>query len=265
MRRTRTAIWCYKGFTLIELLAVIAIISILSAILFPVFARARENARRASCLSNLKQIGLGIMMYTQDYDEKLVSYAYPNPTGTVIYGWQVALMPYVKNTQLFVCPGAYKISTNTSDGCDPTFVSTTKTGAGSYGYNYIYLGNYHSGSPWYITDISLAAVDEPSQTVMVNEISGLAGLGATYPPSYWTGVTNASACDTDPTWKPGVKVLGDQNGQWHFGGTNTVFVDGHAKWMLYSTLKHFKSTGGTDNGWYQANGTTVIAGDTSTK
>src|SRR5690606_4096788 len=91
-----------RAFTLIELLVVIAIISVLAAILFPVFARVRENARRASCQSNLKQIGLGIMQYTQDYDENL-------PLGAVNYlggriFWSQSIMPYVKSTQLFECP-----------------------------------------------------------------------------------------------------------------------------------------------------------------
>src|SRR4028119_1048011 len=94
-----------KGFTLIELLVVIAIIAILAAILFPVFARARENARRASCQSNLKQIGLGLMQYTQDYDEK-----YPlfneNPGGPgnnspARPNWTQIIQPYIKSTQLF--------------------------------------------------------------------------------------------------------------------------------------------------------------------
>ena len=80
------------GFTLIELLVVIAIIAILAAILFPVFARARENARRASCVSNAKQIGLAAMMYTQDNDERLPMY-YEASTN---YGWHMFLMPYVK-------------------------------------------------------------------------------------------------------------------------------------------------------------------------
>src|SRR4028118_570049 len=90
-----------KGFTLIELLVVIAIIAILAAILFPVFARARENARRASCLSNAKQIGLGVMQYAQDYDEKLpFSYTNPGPGGI----WADTIQPYVKNYQMFKCP-----------------------------------------------------------------------------------------------------------------------------------------------------------------
>ena len=92
-----------KGFTLIELLVVIAIIAILAAILFPVFARAREKARTSSCQSNLKQIGIAAAMYAQDYDERYaVCWQYaPNPTQA----WYPALLyPYVKNDQLFTCP-----------------------------------------------------------------------------------------------------------------------------------------------------------------
>jgi prepilin-type N-terminal cleavage/methylation domain-containing protein len=96
------------GFTLIELLVVIAIIAILAAILFPVFARARENARRASCQSNMKQIGLGILQYVQDYDEKYS----PRQTSNVMVGttlrndvpWHFLVQPYVKSNQLFKCP-----------------------------------------------------------------------------------------------------------------------------------------------------------------
>jgi prepilin-type N-terminal cleavage/methylation domain-containing protein/prepilin-type processing-associated H-X9-DG protein len=90
-----------QGFTLIELLVVIAIIAILAAILFPVFARARENARRSSCQSNLKQIGLGFAQYTQDYDETMPMSAYVG--GTTGY-WMDVMQPYVKNYQIYKCP-----------------------------------------------------------------------------------------------------------------------------------------------------------------
>src|SRR5690554_2271649 len=95
-----------RGFTLIELLVVIAIIAILAAIRFPVFARAREKARQASCSSNVKQLQLAVLMYAQDYDEKLVNEAYAlvgdgNADGDA--SWRGVLVPYVKNVQLFIC------------------------------------------------------------------------------------------------------------------------------------------------------------------
>lgn len=102
-----------KGFTLIELLVVIAIIAILAAILFPVFAQAREKARQTSCLSNVKQIGLGIQMYVQDYDEYVPRNAYADPprvpegahfTNCSSPRWMDVIQPYVKNTQLHNCP-----------------------------------------------------------------------------------------------------------------------------------------------------------------
>ncbi|HEY3397280.1 MAG TPA: prepilin-type N-terminal cleavage/methylation domain-containing protein [Armatimonadota bacterium] len=96
-----------KGFTLIELLVVIAIIAILAAMLFPVFARARAKAQQSSCLSNEKQIGLGLMMYTSDNDETLpAAYYYVNGANSNngYVQWSGMIMPYVKNQQIFVCP-----------------------------------------------------------------------------------------------------------------------------------------------------------------
>src|SRR5437667_3195375 len=97
------------GFTLIELLVVMAIIAILAAILFPVFAQAREKARQATCLSNFKQIGLGVMMYVQDWDEtyptsRLAKLAGGSDCGQKIITWKTETAPYVKNISVYKCP-----------------------------------------------------------------------------------------------------------------------------------------------------------------
>lgn len=130
------------GFTLIELLVVIAIIALLAAILFPVFARARESARRTTCTSNLKQLGLAVQMYVHDYDE-MFPYNDPNPAGsyagypTVELNFPVLMQPYVKNTNLFRCPddvsknGAYYDGPPNPNQCCASFVPTIPT---SYQY-----------------------------------------------------------------------------------------------------------------------------------
>ena len=110
-----------RGFTLIELLVVIAIIALLAAILFPVFARARENARASSCLNNLKQVGIGIQQYTQDFDEMFpMSEDATNPGNTNFdltnvwnnLHWPSRVLPYIKNKQVFICPSTSAHASN---------------------------------------------------------------------------------------------------------------------------------------------------------
>lgn len=127
------------GFTLIELLVVIAIIAILAAILLPVFARARENARKATCQSNEKQLANALLMYSQDYDERLPA-GYTSPPAR---DWATDTAPYLKNTQVFVCPS----KSNQSRG---------------YGYN-----TWLASNP----GRSLAEIQEPARTCLFNEIA----------------------------------------------------------------------------------------------
>src|SRR5687767_11769376 len=139
-----------SGFTLIELLVVIAIIAILAAILFPVFARARENARRSSCQSNLKQIGLGLMQYTQDYDE-----AYPLRDAGHGH-WRQLIQPYIKSTQLFQCPSN---SGNTNQS-DPAVGEYPRINA-SYGINGRIGGSTSA--------INSASIDAPTTKIVVSD------------------------------------------------------------------------------------------------
>src|SRR5688500_10153696 len=125
-----------KGFTLIELLVVIAIIAILAAILFPVFAQAREKARAAACLSNTKQMGLAIQMYAQDYDETLIPFwctlgAYSGQAGSQRMTMYILAQPYIKNYGIFRCPSGHQNLTV----MDPSAPGGTRALQISYSYN----------------------------------------------------------------------------------------------------------------------------------
>jgi prepilin-type N-terminal cleavage/methylation domain-containing protein/prepilin-type processing-associated H-X9-DG protein len=172
----------HRGFTLIELLVVIAIIAILAAILFPVFSRARENARRTSCLSNMKQLGLGIMQYTQDYDEKYPqAYFYKNDNnGDAGYvHWSGSVSPYLKSEQLFVCPS------DRNGGMPPTNPYDETRSAAPNGRDWqaarvSYTANSaliprkrRSADP--ANTVALAAVDTPAEVIMVAEFNNHAG------------------------------------------------------------------------------------------
>lgn len=190
--------WSGGGFTLIELLVVIAIIAILAAILFPVFARARENARRASCSSNLKQVGLGIMQYSQDYDEKYPTRERADGGDGAIFSQLV--QPYVKSTQLFKCPS------NTSNVAEITARGGFPAVALDYAYNYRFArGPGESG-------ISLAGVNSTASKIIISERR-----------SQWTNGGMAW-----PDWGINWDNEGFAN---HLGTMNCLFGDGHVKAM----------------------------------
>ena len=194
------------GFTLIELLVVIAIIAILAAILFPAFARARENARRASCMSNLKQVGLGVFQYTQDFDERFPPYS--NTTGPTqeANGWVVILQPYLKSTQILLCPSATR---------DNTSFSGPLT---NYAINLALIMDIPGG--YAIKGNSLAVLTQPSLSVMMCDDVTAGGSS-----TLWSiGCGGASSCSDR-----GMAVL--RTGSYrHLDGANFSFADGHVKW-----------------------------------
>jgi prepilin-type N-terminal cleavage/methylation domain-containing protein/prepilin-type processing-associated H-X9-DG protein len=191
-----------SGFTLIELLVVIAIIGILAAILFPVFARARENARRASCQSNLKQICLGVFQYTQDYDERFPQNGGPAPCTTYSGGfpqsWATTLQPYMKSTQVFVCP---------SDARNGT--------TASYGDNMLIGGYGNSGSTIQVFAINQSQLQAPAITILLFE-SSAAGYNTIACHDFTNGFYN------------------DVEYARHLEGSNWAFADGHVKWLKLS-------------------------------
>lgn len=203
-----------QGFTLIELLVVIAIIAILAAILFPVFSRARENARRTSCLNNMKQLGLGLMQYTQDYDEKLPKFVAQAPGGNSInhfmanlpyMNWQQVIYPYTKSYQINYCPSA-----------------TPAAAPWGPDVNYYNATNYRGNGVVIERGLSLAAIDEVATVIVAQERDEITHYAQLFPDDqndngiyrYW--------------------LLGDNN--LHFGGSNLMYADGHAKWKLISNI-----------------------------
>jgi prepilin-type N-terminal cleavage/methylation domain-containing protein/prepilin-type processing-associated H-X9-DG protein len=185
-----------RGFTLIELLVVIAIIAILAAILFPVFAKAREKARQTSCLSNLKQMGLAWLQYAQDYDEKgavcRVSTNYSSNVSNFFHDFPILLTPYIKNNQVFDCPSSgYK------------YAGTNSYNPASYQQN-VRLGNEPGGTANVYAPVSLGMISSP----------------ATCPLQWDSANTNCEGW-----WV--INYLGIR----HNDGFNCSFCDGHSKWL----------------------------------
>lgn len=252
-----------SGFTLIELLIVIAIIAILAAILFPVFARARENARRSSCASNLKQQGLAIMQYAQDYDEIMVPTYLQGTCGTNCYNntggggwlgtteafenykWMDLIYPYVKNDGVFNCPSA------SSNLAKYKYADGTKFG--HYAANVAYFGTsstdrlrppfseYREDGPDSFTrygPIKLAMMQAPSTTVMVLD-SRVRSAGQpwrlywdniAYAPNVY-GTATVREVGEDPNDPANRTLVGSSTAasERHLSTINVLWADGHVK------------------------------------
>jgi prepilin-type N-terminal cleavage/methylation domain-containing protein/prepilin-type processing-associated H-X9-DG protein len=210
-----------RGFTLIELLVVIAIIAILAAILFPVFAKAREKARQTSCLANVKQIALGLIMYAQDYDERFMNVR-QGPGG-----WNQDVQPYVKNWQLMVCPStdAYlrTCGPTTGHGNASAAPASNPLGTGVYEGGYMMCGWEQCCWP----GVKLGAFTAPSQTYLIVEGDC---MGA-----YWGAFHTDGAPWAHHKYR-------------HNDGLNVAYVDGHAKWTNKTEAKYNTRDGNPNYG-----------------
>ena len=273
----------HQGFTLIELLVVIATIALLAAILFPVFARARENARRAGCQSNLKQIGLGIFQYAQDYDEVMVP-AWLEGGCDVGQGWQPTnstnfncntgleknvkwmdmIYPYVKSEQIFNCPSAPRSI--------PRYVQADSNKYGHYTANLGYRSSGDTKNPpfsYYTAStasgslsvpIKLAQIQVPVTTVLVTETrsvsySGAANCVFTFGNSSGSNVPDFDFREigADGADRSIRTFIFDGNnpdgiiGERHLETINVLWADGHVKAVKLATIAEYTPVGSNRN------------------
>ncbi|MEO7715978.1 MAG: DUF1559 domain-containing protein [Capsulimonas sp.] len=199
-----------KGFTLIELLVVIAIIAILAAILFPVFAKAREKARQISCASNEKQIGLALLQYAQDYDE---TYPDRSPDDATKTSWRTCITAYVKSVKVFSCPSNPDTNIISYDRMYSSSYVCNYTANGEFGQDFSqqYRGENGRGVFGDVAapGVTLASMQAPAQTIAVSE-------------------------GTHEGW-PDMNLMNHFNNldfyAGHTGVTNFLFADGHVKAM----------------------------------
>jgi prepilin-type N-terminal cleavage/methylation domain-containing protein/prepilin-type processing-associated H-X9-DG protein len=207
-----------RGFTLIELLVVIAIIAILAAILFPVFAQARSKARQSACLNNMKQLGTGLMMYAQDYDETLPLNDFIGNGLVPLAGWRdpragdswcSGIYPYVKNLQIYVCPEAVPHPDPKSPWRGP---DRPEDGTVSYLMNYATRGR------------PIASVPAPADLIFLHEGD-----------RRWR-VAHCRPRPTTPTARGYTEINYDFYDTRHNHGATLLFCDGHAKWRKKSAI-----------------------------